>query len=415
MGKKRFSRSGGNYKQNHGKPGSVYILENDAFPHLLKIGQTTRTVHTRLNELNEGCGTENPGYFKILYQRQTVDCGRAEELAHDNLKEVRFRKEYFQTDLFTAQYVVDEACAYFDSLAREEERKRNAAKQREERERDAAIRARVAAQMEAERAEREREKRAQLNMLSYSERRERLADSLLAASAKWNEYASKTNERKAAEAKSNKSPVTSRLHADIDRKAAEAQQEIQRLADWKKTVEVHDVSASKQPEPSSIADKSPFVVNDPQGTEYDMASALMPRLFLPLLILFSLLSLSVCSSTRPAPSPHQPVQAQDELSSAIQHYAQNYQYPALQHDDETILRKVSSYGKTLVFNYYITDLGKRVFEKSADENSVKQNMQKTACKKEELRGFIAQGATVIYTLHLNDREAIKTFVSCPAL
>ena len=111
------------YNRNDGRPGVVYILAYDAADDLLKIGQSTRSAAARARELNDKCGTENPGRFSVLHEVRTVDCGRAEKRAHKHLKRHRFRKEYFRIDAATALEAVREACAFFD---RKEDEKRAA-------------------------------------------------------------------------------------------------------------------------------------------------------------------------------------------------------------------------------------------------------------------------------------------------
>ena len=119
----RKSRGRRNYNQNDGKPGVVYILAYDAAD-LLKIGQSTRSAATRARELNENCGTENPGNFSVLHEVCTADCGRAEKRVHKTLKKHRFRedREFFAIDVGTALEAVREACAFFDKKEEEKQR-----------------------------------------------------------------------------------------------------------------------------------------------------------------------------------------------------------------------------------------------------------------------------------------------------
>ncbi len=110
------------------RPGVVYILAYDANDDLLKIGQSTRSAAARARELNDKCGTENPGVFSVLHEVRTVDCGRAEKRAHKHLKRHRFRKEYFKIDAATALEAVREACAFFDRKAEDKKRRADEAR-----------------------------------------------------------------------------------------------------------------------------------------------------------------------------------------------------------------------------------------------------------------------------------------------
>ena len=112
------------YNRNDGRPGVVYILAYDAADDLLKIGQSTRSAAARARELNDKCGTENPGRFSVLHEVCTADCGRAEKRVHKTLKKHRLRKdrEFFAIDVGTALEAVREACAFFNK--KEEEKKR---------------------------------------------------------------------------------------------------------------------------------------------------------------------------------------------------------------------------------------------------------------------------------------------------
>lgn len=48
-----------------GVPGYVYVLQNPAFPHLLKIGFTTRTPEERAEELSRHSGVPTP--YRVVF------------------------------------------------------------------------------------------------------------------------------------------------------------------------------------------------------------------------------------------------------------------------------------------------------------------------------------------------------------
>lgn len=115
-------RSNAEFRANDGKSGVVYILKNHAFPHLLKIGQSTRSAYARAEELNKQAGTGSPGYFVVVFQRRTADCGRAERRVFRALSKHRFQnnREFFEIDEATAKSAIEKACDYFDSIAEQE-------------------------------------------------------------------------------------------------------------------------------------------------------------------------------------------------------------------------------------------------------------------------------------------------------
>lgn len=157
------------YTQNYGKPGVVYVLENDAFPHLLKIGQSTRSGAARAKELNQESGTGSPGYFRVLFEQRTIDCGRAEHHAHNALAASRFRKEYFRVSLDVAKKAVIEACEHFNQT--EEELRREEARIR--REQEERVRQQQAVEREAERrrqVEQEAQKKREADLRATQER-----------------------------------------------------------------------------------------------------------------------------------------------------------------------------------------------------------------------------------------------------
>jgi hypothetical protein len=103
-----------NFTRNHGRKGYVYILKNDALqPGLFKIGQSTRSGKVRASELNKEATTGLPAEYRCVYEKFTVDCGRAELAVHQQLAAYRRGKwgqEFFAVDLAIAKRVVTEVC-----------------------------------------------------------------------------------------------------------------------------------------------------------------------------------------------------------------------------------------------------------------------------------------------------------------
>lgn len=75
--------------------GWVYCLSNPSFPHLVKVGFTTRTVEERLNELNSSTSIPTP--FKLEFKFNSANPMEDEATAHKCLDEHRQsdRREFF--------------------------------------------------------------------------------------------------------------------------------------------------------------------------------------------------------------------------------------------------------------------------------------------------------------------------------
>jgi hypothetical protein len=113
----------GNFDQNDGKPGVVYILINEAFQkNYLKIGQSTYSGAHRAFDLNEKAGTGLPKKHVCAFECRTVDCGRAEKLVHERLKTYRQGyQEFFLVEFEIAKAVIVEVCQSIDASARSAE------------------------------------------------------------------------------------------------------------------------------------------------------------------------------------------------------------------------------------------------------------------------------------------------------
>ena len=83
----------------------IYIARNDMFPHLVKIGFTTRNVHVRLAELN---GTGVPGTTTAVYYASTLDARYLEQLTHKRLEKRRESKnrEFFRISAADARETI---------------------------------------------------------------------------------------------------------------------------------------------------------------------------------------------------------------------------------------------------------------------------------------------------------------------
>lgn len=116
-------QSRNDYRQNHGVPGVVYILENPAFKAgFFKIGCTRRSGSSRANDLNKDANTGTPALFRCVFECRTLDCGQAEEIVFNFLSQYRHGKwgqEFFEIDLEMAKDVIIGVCKSVDKDIRE--------------------------------------------------------------------------------------------------------------------------------------------------------------------------------------------------------------------------------------------------------------------------------------------------------
>src|SRR5690554_2264561 len=87
-------------------PGYVYVLQNPAFPHLLKIGFTTRTPEERAEELSRHSGVPTP--YRVVFSEFFEDCYAAEQEIHQILEAKRRGKEFFHVSVEEAVDVIRE-------------------------------------------------------------------------------------------------------------------------------------------------------------------------------------------------------------------------------------------------------------------------------------------------------------------
>lgn len=398
MRKKRPSKNQGSYKQNHGKRGIVYILRNDTFPELLKIGQTTN-LEKRLIQLNNDCKTGNPiSRFFVAYQRETEDCGRAEEYVHEQLADHRPNsyREFFRVDLNFAISTVEYACQIYDHEHRIKREAATIEAERLERKRDAEIRARVAAQMAAERAE---------NAAIYertTEAKKRLHEQQKQAS-----QVGRTIIEREEEAKQNY--WSSHNHKKQSNENA-AIQEVHRQADWKETVKQHEVEANNnigaRGVPFIVADPLPSLTGEQQEFSWQM-------LFWAFCFVFAFGSMAAsCNGPDGNPQRQPAIEDENPIYPTLKNYAAGYPYPEQRHDDEAILTQVVAGKNFLIFNYQLTDLGRKAVANGYDQDTTRQIMNKTACNKKELIEFISKGISVIYRLHIDGSTFIEARISC---
>lgn len=93
-----------------GEKGSVYILVNGSFPHLVKIGSTTLDPHERARQLTASTASLTP--FFVAYHKSTKDVNASESAAHEILRDYRVNegREFFNCSLDVAIKAVDRAC-----------------------------------------------------------------------------------------------------------------------------------------------------------------------------------------------------------------------------------------------------------------------------------------------------------------
>lgn len=110
---------GGDYDQNHGVPGVVYILRNEGLKAgYFKIGCSRRSGHKRAFELNVDANTGTPGTFRCVFEQRTKDCGRAEQLVFQRLHAHRRGKrgqEFFEVELEVARRTIGAVCGEIDA------------------------------------------------------------------------------------------------------------------------------------------------------------------------------------------------------------------------------------------------------------------------------------------------------------
>jgi hypothetical protein len=123
-------KSSDDYRQNHGVPGVVYILENPGLKAgYLKIGSSRHSGAARAEAMNKDANTGTPGLFRCIFECGTQDCGWAEERVHDIFHEKRRGKfgenkrgkwgqEFFEVDFAEAKKTIAQVCRSIDNAAK---------------------------------------------------------------------------------------------------------------------------------------------------------------------------------------------------------------------------------------------------------------------------------------------------------
>lgn len=89
------------------KEGWIYILSNREYPQLLKIGMTTRSVETRIKEINAATGVVFP--YSTRKVIRVTNPSEVEKQLHNALSEYRVRqdREFFKIEYSKAIYIID--------------------------------------------------------------------------------------------------------------------------------------------------------------------------------------------------------------------------------------------------------------------------------------------------------------------
>lgn len=82
--------------------GFIYIMINDSYNGLIKIGKTTISAEERAKQLSRESGV--PTAFRVAYELYVDDCDAAEKKIHNNLNEYRINpnREFFKYPLYKA-------------------------------------------------------------------------------------------------------------------------------------------------------------------------------------------------------------------------------------------------------------------------------------------------------------------------
>ena len=130
----RRRRSSGNYNQNDGVRGVVYILRNEAFKETwLKIGCSRHSGHVRARDMNREASTGLPAHHVCVFEVETLDCGRAEKNVHSTLARYRKgRQEFFEVDIEIAKSAIVSCCSQIDQSIKSAEDRAQAERERAE-------------------------------------------------------------------------------------------------------------------------------------------------------------------------------------------------------------------------------------------------------------------------------------------
>ena len=403
----RKSRGRKNYNQNDGKPGVVYILAYDA-ANLLKIGQSTRSAATRARELNENCGTENPGKFSVLHEVRTADCGRAEKRVHKTLKKHRFRedREFFAIDVGTALEAVREACAFFNK--KEEEKKRAPDATRQAAEEVLAKAVTHLKQPPEQHALTPDEEAAIYAGLSATEKR-------LDSSSDSQDWPKPQPPRPRPQ---ESTPTKTRAdHVAVKTPQTEHAITVCPSCSQKLRIPINENLILTCPacrysfQRTASGQIFSHNIQNPATAKTSASSGAYVLAALAVGVWLLVVSVGGGSSEVATPKPDPSLEDARVLAD-IRRYVSKYQIPTPDPRSETELRAVAQAGKVIQFKYSTTSAGERALSKDSDWPYIRAGMHKLACAKPELRAFMKRGAVVQYQLQRKNGAAFTTTIVC---
>ena len=119
--------------KNIEKSGFVYVMTNRSMPGLVKVGMSAKNPALRAKD-DDLTSTGVPTPFEVQYSALFDDMRKAEKLAHQNLSQYHYNKEFFKTDIATAIYAIESVGIGFTkhfSLPEEQKKAAEIAKQKE--------------------------------------------------------------------------------------------------------------------------------------------------------------------------------------------------------------------------------------------------------------------------------------------
>ena len=113
----------GNFNQNDGVPGVVYILKNEAFKeNWIKIGCSRHSGHARARDMTLKASPGLPAHHVCVFEYKTLDCGRAEKSVHAALSAHRKgRQEFFECETEKAKEKIIFFCQKIDEEIKSKE------------------------------------------------------------------------------------------------------------------------------------------------------------------------------------------------------------------------------------------------------------------------------------------------------
>lgn len=405
----RKSRGRRNYNQNDGKPGVVYILAYDA-ANLLKIGQSTRSAATRARELNENCGTENPGNFSVLHEVGTADCGRAEKRVHKTLKKHRLRKdrEFFAIDVATALEAVREACAFFDKKEEEKQCGPDATRKASE----------------------EVLAKAVTHLKQPTEKPSLTPDeeaAIYAGLSATDEHSRATPKNQAIQQKPTPAPTpsksapveTSTHHPPVTPPQAPTNFTIAACPSCRQGLRVPIAenliltcpTCRYSFQRTSSGQIFSHNIQTPTRSKTSASSGAYVLAALAIGV-WLLVAAGGGGSSEVTTTKLDPSSEERRLLADIKRYVANYQIPIPEPKGETDLSAITHAGKLIQFTYSTTPTGERALSKNLDWPHIQDGMRTIACGKSDLRALMKRGAVVRYQLQRKNGAALTTTIMC---